>query len=77
MTDDTETTKPACDARATLLVTLKPDGTATNVARQRLLLRCMLSTGHSGPHIDPIHAEQWDAPAGANPTLLRQEEDPV
>ena len=76
MTDDTETTKPACGARATLLVTLTPDGTATNVARQRLLLNCMLQTGHTGPHIDPLHAEQWEAPAGAMPTLLRQEEDP-
>jgi hypothetical protein len=75
MTDDTETTKPACGARATLLVTLTPDGTATNVARQRLSLCCMLALGHAGPHIDPIHAEQWEAPAGATPTLLRQEED--
>ena len=75
MTDDTETTKPVCGARATLLVTLSPDGTATNVARQRLLLSCMLAVGHTGPHIDPIHAEQWEAAAGATPTLLRQEED--
>ena len=75
MTDDTETTKPACGARATLLVTLSPDGTATNVARQRLSLRCMLAAGHTGPHIDPVHAEQWEAPADATPTLLRQEED--
>jgi hypothetical protein len=35
----------------------------------------MLAVGHPGPHIDPIHAEQWEAPAGATPTLLRQEED--
>lgn len=75
MTDETETTKPACGARATLLVTLTPDGTATSLARQRLSLRCMLAVGHTGPHIDPIHAEQWEAPASATPTLLRQEED--
>ena len=75
MTDDTETTKPACGARATLLVTLSPAGTATNVARSRSLLRCAMPVGHKGPHLDPEHAEQWDAPASANPTLLRQEED--
>jgi hypothetical protein len=75
MTDDTETTKPACGARATLLVTLTPEGTATSLARQRLSLCCMLVAGHTGPHIDPIHAEQWEAPAGTTPTLLRQEED--
>ena len=33
---DNDTTKPACGARATLIVTLTPAGTATNVARQRL-----------------------------------------
>jgi hypothetical protein len=75
MTDETETTKPACGAKATLLVTLTPDGTATNVARQRLSLRCILPLGHSGPHVDPLHAEQWEAPTGATPTLLRQEEE--
>lgn len=75
MTDESETTKPACGAKATLIVTLTPAGTATNVARQRLGLRCSLPRGHSGSHVDPDHAEQWDAPAGAQPTLLRHEED--
>lgn len=75
MTNETETTKPACGARATLIVTLTPPGTATNVARQRLVLHCHLPQGHSGPHLDPDHAEQWEAPSGASPTLLRHEED--
>ena len=75
MTDDTETTRPPCGARATLLVTLTPPGTATNVARQRLLLCCALPAGHVGVHVDPVHAEQWEAPPGAQPTLLRHEED--
>ncbi len=75
MTDDTDTTKPVCGARALLLVTVTPDGTSTSLARQRLSLSCMLGAGHTGPHIDPIHAEQWEAPAGATPTLLRQEEE--
>jgi hypothetical protein len=75
MSDQSDTTKPACGARATLIVTLTPAGTATNVARQRLGLRCAMPLGHKGPHLDPEHAEQWDAPAGATPTLLRHEED--
>ena len=75
MTDDTNPNKSVCEARATLLVTLTPDGTATNVARQRLSMRCALPAGHTGPHVDPVHAEQWDAPLGAAPTLLRHEED--
>lgn len=75
MSDDSDTTKPACGARATLLITLTPAGTATNVARQRLSLRCAMPVGHKGAHLDPEHAEQWDAPAGATPTLLRHEED--
>lgn len=75
MSDDSATTKPACGARATLLITLTPDGTATNVARQRLSLRCAMPVGHKGPHLDPEHTEQWEAPPGATPTLLRQEED--
>jgi hypothetical protein len=75
MTDDLETTKPACGARATLIVTLTPDGTATNVARSRVSLHCAMPLGHKGPHLDPDHAEQWDAPHSAVPTLLRHEED--
>jgi hypothetical protein len=70
---DTDTTKPACGARATLIVTLTPAGTATNVARQRLVLRCAMPLGHKGPHLDPEHAEQWEA--DTQPTLLRHEED--
>lgn len=75
MTDDTETTKPACGARATLIVTLTPVGTSTNLARQRLSLQCHLPLGHTGAHVDPEHAEQWEAPATARPTLVRHEED--
>ena len=75
MTDDLDITKPSCGARATLIVTLTPDGTATNVARSRVVLHCAMPVGHKGPHLDPEHAEQWDAPEGAFPTLLRHEED--
>lgn len=75
MSQETDTTKPACGARATLIVTMATIGTATNVARQRLSLRCAMPLGHKGPHLDPDHAEQWEAPSGATPTLLRHEED--
>jgi hypothetical protein len=67
--------KPSCGATATLLVTLTPPGTATNVARQRMLLHCGLARGHVGAHVDAEHAEQWEAPATANPTLVRHEDD--
>ena len=72
---DRDKAKPACGARATLIVTLTPAGTATNVARQRLALRCALPAGHPGAHVDAEHAEQWEAPRDAQPTLLRHEED--
>jgi hypothetical protein len=75
MSQETDTTKPACGARATLIVTMATIGTSTNVARQRLSLRCAMPLGHKGPHLDPDHAEQWEAPSGATPTLLRHEED--
>jgi hypothetical protein len=75
MTDENEKTKPTCGARASLIVTLSPAGTATNVARERFSLRCGLSPGHTGAHVDPQHAEQWTAPVDATPTLLRHEED--
>ncbi len=75
MTDDLETTKPACGARATLIVTLTPVGTATNVARSRVSLHCAMPLGHKGPHLDPDHAEQWEGAHNAVPTLLRHEED--
>ena len=64
-----------CDARATLLVTLTPAGTATNVARERIMLHCALKRGHTGPHVDTEHAEQWEASPGQNPTLLRHEDE--
>jgi hypothetical protein len=75
MTDENDTKKPACGARASLIVTLTPSGTATNVARERFSLRCALPKGHAGAHVDPQHAERWEAPAEATPTLLRHEED--
>jgi hypothetical protein len=64
-----------CGERATLIVTLTPAGTATNVARERIALTCSLFLGHSGSHVDTEHAEQWDAAIGTTPTLLRHEDD--
>jgi alkyl hydroperoxide reductase subunit AhpF len=71
MSDETRT----CDARATLIVTLTPAGTATNVARERIGLRCGLPAGHAGAHVDAERAEQWEAPRDSRPTLLRHEDD--
>ena len=75
MTTNNDDIKATCAARATLIVTLTPDGTATNVARERLSLRCALTPGHGGAHVDHEHSEHWEAPESAVPTLLRHEED--
>jgi hypothetical protein len=64
-----------CSGRATLLVTSSPPGTSTNVARERILLSCSLPVGHAGAHVDAVHAEQWEGPAAANPTLVRDEDE--
>lgn len=69
--------RPACNQHATLLITRTVTGTSTSVARLRLVLRCAQPLGHLGPHLDPEHEEKWEAEAGAHPTLLRQEEDPI
>jgi hypothetical protein len=64
-----------CGQRATLIVTLTPSGTATNVARRRVALKCSLPASHSGAHRDSEHDERWDARPGETPTLVRHEED--
>ena len=66
-----------CGQKATLLVTHSPSGTATNVARRRILLTCTLPVSHSGPHRDREHEELWEARPGENPTLVRHEDEPT
>ena len=70
MSDDTDTTRPACGAGATLLITMTPDGTATNVARSRIVLRCAMPLGHKVLTQIPTTPNSGMRPAGATPTLL-------
>jgi hypothetical protein len=62
-----------CDDRAVLIVTRQMEGTATHVARQRVELRCSLETGHSGPHRDDAHEQEWEIVQGRPTLLLRHE----
>jgi hypothetical protein len=62
-----------CDARAVLLVTRQMEGTATNVARQRIELHCSLPEGHSGAHRDTSQDQEWHVVKG-RPTLLLKDE---
>lgn len=63
-----------CPGRATLLITRTVEGTSTSVARERVLLRCTLSAGHSGPHHDAVRHERWETEGDRPATLLRQED---
>ena len=66
----------ACDARAVLIVTRQMEGTSTNVARQRIELRCSLTPQHSGPHRDEQHSQEWVVVKGrASMVVLDEEED--
>ena len=66
----------ACDARAVLIVTRQIEGTSTNVARQRIDLRCSLTPGHAGPHRDEAHAQEWEDVKGrASMVVLDEDED--
>lgn len=64
-----------CGHAAILIVTRPVEGTATNVARQRIQLRCSLAAGHPGAHRDSQHDEQWEGEAGTRATLLRHEDE--
>jgi hypothetical protein len=65
----------SCDARAVLLVTRQMEGTATNVARQRIELRCSLAVGHEGPHRDQSQAQEWRVVEGRPSLVLRDESE--
>ena len=64
-----------CDARAVLLVTRQMEGTATNVARQRIELHCSLPEGHAGPHQDASQHQEWQVVQGRPTLLLRDESE--
>ena len=65
----------SCDARAVLIVTRQMEGTATNVARQRVELRCSLPPGHEGAHRDQPHAQEWLVVEGRPSLVLRDESE--
>ena len=64
-----------CDARAVLLVTRQMEGTATNVAKQRIELHCSLPPEHTGPHRDATHAQEWVFVQGRPSLVLRDESE--
>jgi len=64
-----------CDTRAVLLVTRQVEGTSTHVARQRIELWCSLEAGHTGPHRDTEHEQEWEVVSGRQSMVLRDEED--
>jgi hypothetical protein len=64
-----------CDARAVLLVTRQMEGTATNVARQRIELHCSLPEGHPGAHRDASQNQEWQVVQGRPTLLLRDESE--
>jgi hypothetical protein len=65
----------SCDAQAVLLVTRQMEGTRTNVAQQRIELRCSLAPGHAGPHRDQPHAQEWQVVEGRPSLVLRDESE--
>jgi hypothetical protein len=64
-----------CEARAVLMVTITPAGTATHLMRSRVELRCRLESGHAGAHRDTEHGESWESTTSRPTTLLRHEDE--
>ena len=65
----------ACDARAVLLLTRQMEGTATNVARQRIELHCSLPEQHAGPHRDESQTQEWVVVQGRPSLVLRDDSE--
>lgn len=65
----------SCGEKAVLVVTTSAEGTATNVARERIELSCSLESGHAGPHRDTERGEEWEAAPGHFKMLLRDENE--
>ena len=62
-----------CPYRATLIVTIAVSGTASNIAKRRVDLKCRLHKGHRGLHEDPEQGEKWEDDGHVRTTLLRHE----
>jgi hypothetical protein len=63
----------ACKHRAVLLVTKTFEGTASNVAKERVELSCDEPAGHSGPHHNHGHDERWEDKGPEVTHILRHE----
>lgn len=63
-----------CSAEAMLLITKTVKDTSTNIARERIFLRCALEEGHPGAHEDRERNEHWEAAADKRVTVLRHED---
>ncbi len=64
-----------CGSRAHLIITITPEGTATNIVRRRFELHCALGAGHPGPHRDTQQGEEWLGGTERPQTVLRHEEE--
>ena len=64
---------PTCSTEAVLLLTTSLAGTSTNVARERVPLKCGLAEGHAGDHKDEQRGESW--PPGRQ-TIIRDDSEP-
>jgi hypothetical protein len=51
------------------------EGTATNVAKQRIELRCTLKPEHGGAHRDATHSQEWVVVQGRPSLVLRDESE--
>jgi hypothetical protein len=49
-----------CEHQAILIVTQSVEGTASNVAKRRVEMRCGEIKGHQGPHRDPARSRTWE-----------------
>lgn len=65
----------SCKHRAILIVTRQVEGTATNVARQRVELECGEPEGHDGMHFDSRRGERWEDRGPQLTHLLRQQDE--
>ncbi len=61
-----------CATEAVLLITTSLAGTSTNVARERVPLKCSLAAGHEGPHRDEGKKESWEP---GRQTVIRNDDE--
>lgn len=64
----------SCQHEAVWIVTRPVRGTASNVAKTRVKLRCGKADGHDGPHHDSEHDKSWDDRGGSPTHLIEHDE---